>query len=162
MPLSKEKALCAHRWIQRADQCSNLNPGGWVEYQDFDLEYKCDDDTVTEEHSMRKWMNALMDASKRIGRNPAPGPNLEGWVKDAGFKDVQSQKIKIPIGTWPKDPELKEIGLCNLAQVLDGLEAFTLRLFRDVLGWKQEEVIVLLSLVRKELKSAKLHAYLTL
>lgn len=43
-------------------------------------------------------------------------------------------------------------------QVLGGLEAFSLRLFCAVLGWKREEVLVLLSKVRSELKGLSIHA----
>jgi hypothetical protein len=53
---------------------------------------------------------------------------------------------------------MKQIGMYNIAQVLSGLEGFSLRLFCHVLGWKREEVLVLLANVRKELKSPEIHA----
>ena len=43
-------------------------------------------------------------------------------------------------------------------QIEDGLEAFTLRLFTQVLGWKAEEVQVLLANVRKDIRDPKIHA----
>jgi hypothetical protein len=71
---------------------------------------------------------------------------------------VTHQKFRFPIGSWPKDPKMKQIGMYNIAQVLSGLEGFSLRLFCHVLGWKREEVLVLLAKVRKELKSPEIHA----
>jgi hypothetical protein len=50
----------------------------------------------------------------------------------------------------------------NISQVLQGLEGFSLRLFCDVLGWQQEEVLVLTSKVRRELKDLKIHPQIDL
>jgi len=75
---------------------------------------------------------------------------------------VAHHKFKFPIGPWAKDRKLKEIGMYNLSQVLNGLEGFSLRLFCDVLGWQQEEVLVLTSQVRKELKDLSIHVFMDL
>jgi hypothetical protein len=42
-------------------------------------------------------------------------------------------------------------------QVLEGLEAFTLRLFTGILGWSIEEVQVLLGFIREEMKNPRIH-----
>jgi hypothetical protein len=131
--------------------------GGWAEFQDFDLQYYSEDGSLTEDHDTLKWLGQLLPACRKIGRDPCPGPSLEKWVKDAGFTEVVHQKFRFPIGPWPKDPKLKEIGMYNLSQCLQGLEAFSLRLFCDVLGWRHEEVLVLCSKVRKELKDMNIH-----
>lgn len=137
----------------------NLNPGGWVEFQDYNIKFLTDDDTLNEEHFASQWNKNLMEACHAAGRNPNPGYDLEKWVKEAGFVDVVVRKFKLPMGTWPKDPYFKDLGLTNLIQYLDGLDGFSLRAFCDVLGWTKEEVMVLLAHVRKEMKSAKLHIY---
>lgn len=100
----------------------------------------------------------LLGAARKIGRDPCPGASLEKWVTEAGFHDVTHHRFKFPIGPWPRDAKLKDVGMYNLTQVLGGLEAFSLRLFCDVLGWRKEEVLLLTSKVRKELKNLKLHA----
>lgn len=43
-------------------------------------------------------------------------------------------------------------------QIEDGLEGFSLRLFTNALGWKAEEVQVMLAKVRKDLRDPKIHA----
>ena len=104
-----------------------------------------------------KWIKAIIGAASQIGREPSPGPKQEGWVKEAGFENVTHHKFRLPFGPWPRDPKMKEIGMYNLTQALEGLEAFSLRLFCDVLGRQKEEVLVLTSKVRKEMKSPGLH-----
>ncbi|KAK1464518.1 methyltransferase domain-containing protein [Colletotrichum cuscutae] len=102
----------------------------------------------------------LMRNIYAINREPNPGPKLEDWVRETGdYVNISHQKFKIPIGDWPKDPHYKECGIINMLQILDGLEAFTLRLFINILGWKKSEVLVLLAEVRNELKSGAFHAY---
>lgn len=137
---------------------STLTPQGWAELQDFDLQYYSEDGSLTEDHKTMKWINTFLEASHKAGRDPQPGPRLEGHLRDAGFVNVKHHRFKLPIGPWPKDPHLKDVGLCNLAQILDGLEAFSLRLFCEGLKWTEEEVLVLMAGVRKELKSGTIHA----
>jgi hypothetical protein len=93
-----------------------------------------------------------------MGRESCPGPKLEGWARDAGFANVTHQRFRLPIGAWPKDAHLKQVGLYNIAQIMAGLEAFSLRIFCGVLGWEGEEVLALLAKVRAELQDPKLHA----
>ncbi|WYZ44026.1 hypothetical protein EsH8_VII_000462 [Colletotrichum jinshuiense] len=120
---------------------SNLKPGGWVEFQDYNISLISEDGTLTDEHYSSKWSKLLTEACEKIGREPCPGPRLEGWVKDAGFVDIVHRWFKLPIGPWPKDPHYKDIGLINLIQLLEGLEGFTLRAFCGVHGWSKEEVL---------------------
>ncbi|KAL2672450.1 hypothetical protein Neosp_013161 [[Neocosmospora] mangrovei] len=140
----------------------NTKPGGWAEFQDYDLQYYSDDGSLTTEHKTLEWINTLLGAARILGRDPCPGPRQQQWVKNAGFQNVRHQVFKIPIGPWAKDPRMKDLGMCNLAQTLDGLDGFSLRLFCGVLRWSQEDVLDLLAKVRKELKSMGFHALFNL
>lgn len=157
----------------------HTEPGGWAEFQDFDIQYYSEDGSLKKDHHMLKWITTLLDASQDLGREPNPGPKLAGWMKDAGFENVRHERFRVPIGPWPKDPHLvrsvlefdynppklrwltqrqKTVGAWNLVQIEDGLEGFTLRLYTQFLGWKPEEVAVLLANVRKNLRDPKIHA----
>ena len=120
--------------------------------------YYSEDGSLKDDSHTAIWIRELIGAARKTGREPSPGPRLEGWARDAGFTGVTHQKFRLPIGSWPKDPKMKQVGMYNLAQVLSGLEGFSLRLFCHVLGWKREEVLVLLTKVRKELKNPDIHA----
>jgi hypothetical protein len=62
---------------------------------------------------------------------------------------------------WAKDKRLKEQGRFNQLAMLDSLQAYTLHLFTNVLGWTVEEAEVYLVDVRKELMDPKIHMYST-
>ncbi|KXH44043.1 hypothetical protein CSAL01_11624 [Colletotrichum salicis] len=137
----------------------NLAPNGWAEFEDMSVIYGCDDETVTEDLALMKWARIFAEACQKLGREDSPGPKLEGWVRQTPFKNVVHQHFKIPLGPWAKDAHNKDLGMCNLAQTLEVLDAFTLKLFIGVLGWTRE-VVVLLAQVRQDLKNSAIHAYL--
>ena len=136
----------------------HTKPGGWAEFQDFDPSYYSDDGSFKEGQSLYKYINIFNDAAKGFGRDSMPGPQLEGWMKDAGFVNVVHERFRLPIGPWPKDKQMKTIGAWNLVQLEDGLEGFTLRLFTQHLGWTKPEVDVMLAKVRKDLRDPRIHA----
>ncbi|SPO01792.1 related to methyltransferase [Cephalotrichum gorgonifer] len=138
----------------------NLAPGGWVELQDFDLEYITDDGSLTEDHDFRKWNKLFLDALATVNRDGRPGHKLCGYAEAAGFVNVQEQKFKIPMGPWAKHPDMKKTGMINLVQMLDGLEAFSLKTL-DMLGYTRDETEVFLANVRKEMKGKLFHSYAT-
>ena len=87
-------------------QNRNTKPGGWVEFQDFDLQYYSDDNSLKSDSKVVEWIGLILEASRKAGREPCPGPWLEGWVRKAGFVGVAHESMKVPIGTWPKKREL--------------------------------------------------------
>ncbi|KXH48255.1 UMTA methyltransferase [Colletotrichum salicis] len=142
----------------RLDEISHLNPGGWAEFQEMICEYYSDDGTYTAKHATWGWNKTLVRTLESIGRDPNPAAKVKGWVVDAGFQSVFHQKFKLPIGPSPKDPHYKEVSLLNLAQNLEGLEAFSMRLMCGVLGRTREEALAQIQEVRKGLKSGVFHA----
>lgn len=102
--------------------------------------------------ALHKWSRELAAGMTSIGIEAEPGPKLEGWVRDAGFINITAQVWPLPVGTWPKDSKLKEIGAFDLLHALDGLEGVSLRALTGLRGYTPEEVEVLLAQVRKELR----------
>ena len=139
----------------------NLNPGGWVEFQDFDLEYLSDDGSLTEEHAFRRWTKLCLDGLAAHNRTGCPGRNLRSYAEGAGFVNIREEMFKVPMGSWPKDPELKRTGMMNLVQMLDGVEGFSYKSM-EAMGWTREEIEVFLSSVRREMKGLQFHSYIPL
>ncbi|KAJ9665692.1 hypothetical protein H2201_004176 [Coniosporium apollinis] len=133
-------------------------PGGWVEFQDFDMRFYTTSGEFRPGCAMDQWSTEIITGIKSFGLEPEPGPLLEGWVKDAGFENVSHKLLPIPVGTWPKNKKLKEIGAFDLVQFLDGLEGLSLRILTTVRRWSPEEVQALLMDVRKELRDPRMQA----
>ena len=75
------------------------------------------------------------------------------------YLSANGDYLQTPIGVWPKDRRLKEIGRYERAQVLDAVEAYTLALFTRVLGRSIQETQAHLERVKSELVDPKLHLY---
>ncbi|KAF2141605.1 uncharacterized protein K452DRAFT_287555 [Aplosporella prunicola CBS 121167] len=136
-------------------------PGGWAEYQAFDTHYKSDDGSLGPDSSINKFVATMEMGCEKLGKELYPGPGLEGWFKEAGFVNVGVHSFKLPLGPWAKDRKLKEVGMFNIMQVLDGMEAFSYRLFMSALGWSIEEVQVFIAKAVQEIKSKNVHSYYT-
>ncbi|KAF4785995.1 hypothetical protein HER10_EVM0012357 [Colletotrichum scovillei] len=144
-------------YVNRVSQ--NLNPGGWAEFQDWSFMLQSDDGTL-KDTAIQRWADTFMDACKVFGRDAQIGPKLKDLVQDnTDLINVHHVPFKIPNGPWPKDVHLRDLGMCNLIQLLEGLEGFSLKLLCGGLAWTKEEVLVLCSQVREELKSGKVHAW---
>ncbi|KAK2806173.1 hypothetical protein FQN50_005896 [Emmonsiellopsis sp. PD_5] len=153
-------ATSINNWPRLVWQCyRHLNPGGWVEFCDFDFSNRSDDGTVTPELAMTENQRLIVESSRRLGRDPCPGPNLKSWVEGAGFINVTEVVYPMPIGCWAKNKKLKEIGAWNQAQYLQGVEAWSMNLLTHVLGWHPMEVQVHVAQVRNDARNKHIHSY---
>ena len=55
-------------------------------------------------------------------------------ITDAGFVDVVEKRYKWPLGDWPTDPRLKEIGRWNAHHWMEGMDSWALRLLTQYLN----------------------------
>ncbi|OHF02013.1 hypothetical protein CORC01_02592 [Colletotrichum orchidophilum] len=135
----------------------NLKPGGWVEFQESANTLYSEDGSLKPDNAMVQMMDGLMEACEKIGRTMDPAPSFRRWTEEAGFQKVGEQRFKLPIGSWPKDARLKEVGTLMGVNFVEGVEAFTAALFKDVLGWSLEEVTVLNAGVRAAVRKRDVH-----
>ena len=66
---------------------------------------------------------------------------------------------QLPMGTWPKEKKLKELGRYQQLQMLEGLKSYTPGLLIHVLGWTPEEADLLMASVRKDIANPANHIY---
>ncbi|KAL1997703.1 hypothetical protein VTN02DRAFT_1001 [Thermoascus thermophilus] len=146
-------------WPKLVRQCyQNLRPGGWAEFCETNTTLYSEDNTLQPGHKVVEFYNLLEQACQKNGRTTNPGPSLKGWIEDAGFENIEQQTFKMPLGPWPKDPRLKEIGAFLAIDYIEGIEAFTNVPFKEMLGWSEEEVIVFNAKFRAEVKRKDVHA----
>ncbi|KAH6636067.1 S-adenosyl-L-methionine-dependent methyltransferase [Chaetomium tenue] len=142
-----------------AQAFDNLNPGGYLELCDSLSPLQSDDGSLKEDSALLKWNKLLVQASDKLGPSLESAIHYEQQMKDAGFEDVTKIEFKWPLNSWPRDARYKELGEWNYFNVLQGIQAVSLMLFTNVLGWPVAEVELLLTQVRKEAKNRDIHAY---
>ena len=138
----------------------HCKPGGWVESQEVDVEVHTDDNSLPPESYIQKWWQNQEVAIQKMGLTlRLSGDKLKTLMQDAGFVNITIHEFKVPIGTWPADPKLRETGAFQLVAMLEGLQGLTIALYTRFLGWKVEEVEVFLAKVREEWRSKSVHSY---
>lgn len=145
------------RLIRQAFACTK--PGGWAEFQDWDINLYSQDESLSATSPMRRFQDLVIASREGAGYLTNPGPELEKWMKDAGFVDVKATKYVVPFGPWPKDKALKEIGVLNYVQLDQALDAIGMALLTNMPEpWTPEEVQVFLVNVRKDMTDRKIHS----
>ncbi|KAM0548412.1 hypothetical protein ACHAPJ_009898 [Fusarium lateritium] len=137
----------------------SLVPGGYLEMQAVYSEFKSDDDTRDKAENALLWMKTIVEGSAKFGK---PLDAASGWKKqmeEAGFVDVEQKILKVPIGSWPRDPKLKEIGKFQAVQEAQVVTSYTPGIFSRVLGWSDEEIQVFMDKVKKDLSDPAIHLY---
>jgi len=143
-----------------AEAFSCLKPGGWVENQEFDCTIVSDDGTLPENSKIAEWARLWNQSVETIGKTGRCNPRkLVDQMEEAGFINTQVITKKMPIGPWPKDPMLKESGIFGLVALYHGVYGMSVRLFKDVLGWSEEQLQVFLAEFRQELMKKSIHSY---
>jgi hypothetical protein len=71
--------------------------------------------------------------------------------------DLETNSIQVPIGRWPKDKMLKELGTCQREHMVLCVESFTLAYFTRILNWSVRETQILMAGVKEEFRNPKNH-----
>ncbi|KAF2240320.1 S-adenosyl-L-methionine-dependent methyltransferase [Trematosphaeria pertusa] len=134
----------------------NLSPGGWVEIADYDMTMPSLEEMAGIEEfpfpALRKLYLGVMQASFKSGRPIGTYYMHPTYLEDAGFKDVQTTYVNVPIGQWPEDEEQRKIGKLFLVSVMEMLEANLLRLLTV---WGDAEKIWSVEEVKDEIERGK-------
>ncbi|KAL0932108.1 methyltransferase domain-containing protein [Colletotrichum truncatum] len=161
---------CVSDWHHLYEQVfKHLKPGGYFEIKEFDIETRSQTleskgQELDENHVYRRWVAVMLDALQRMGK---PGSQtrdhgIADALASAGFVDITEHKWPVPIGNWPKDPKMKEVGACNLHYLDESLEGFSVFLLKRVMGWEDSEILCFIEEMRRALRLRKLAPYITL
>lgn len=75
---------------------NHLNPGGWVEFVDFDGgEVYSDDDTVNKAPNIREWARLQNVAYGKFGKEFNLARRYKQYLINAGFTNVKEEAFKV-------------------------------------------------------------------
>ncbi|KAM0430082.1 hypothetical protein ACHAPT_006088 [Fusarium lateritium] len=137
------------------------SPGGYVESYEGSPDLESDDNTVPEDSAMADWGPIFKEAGAKIAR---PFTILHEdlarkAMEEAGFVDIESRDFKAPVGAWPKDKNMREIGQFAQVALEQDIEGYVLGVAGLARGWSKDEVAVYCAKLRREIRSLKQHAY---
>ena len=132
-----------------AEIYKSLSPGGWIEVADWDMgavpiDHATNDPSTFPVPTLRKLYASMMEASFKSGRPLGLFYMHPSYLEEAGFTDIQTTHVNVPIGQWSGDEEQKSIGKLMLVVVMEGFEPSLLRLLTKIGDqsriWSAEEV----------------------
>ncbi|KAG6074959.1 hypothetical protein E4U16_003676 [Claviceps sp. LM84 group G4] len=134
-------------------------PGGWVQSVEMDVKYRSDDGTTDLEPVLASFGDLFQEAGKILNR-PFFVHDLQCQAFDeAGFIEKKVVRYKIPVGLWPKDPKLAEVGRFLKAALENDLQGYTQMLWQT-LQKPADEYHVWLATLRKAIRNPRVHSYM--
>ncbi|KAH8724746.1 S-adenosyl-L-methionine-dependent methyltransferase [Phaeosphaeriaceae sp. PMI808] len=125
-----------------AEIYKSLSPGGWIEVADFDLGQmplsNNGDSSELPMPTLRKLYAAGLQASFKSGTPLGIFYMHPSYLEEAGFTDIQTTHVNVPVGPWTKDETQNKIGKLMLVVVLESFESGLLRLLTK---WGDKERI---------------------
>lgn len=153
-------AGCVQDWQWLFQQVlDHLKPGGYFEIAEVAVWAWSDDGTLKEDSPYMEYLRNINEAGQRTGRKMNIASDLKHWMKEAGFEGVVEKVYMVPLGPWPKNPKLKEVGKWNYLANPDGIDAYGLRLYTRILGWDPDLAKIHFALVKQQLRDRSVHAY---
>jgi ubiquinone/menaquinone biosynthesis C-methylase UbiE len=136
-----------------------LKPGGWLESLEPSDRVEGAHGGVKPTDALGQWHQIFRAGGDIIGRpfDLFDKGTQKKAFEAAGFEQIQSKDVTIPLSQWPREQKWKEIGMAAQAHFTHDTEGFVLFLAATQ-GWKREEIEVYIKLVHQEVKSIKKQA----
>lgn len=137
-----------------------LAPGGWFETHEMSAIIESDDRSVTPTSALGQWGSIFISGGQKLGVSFSliQDETQRKGMEAAGFVDIQERNLKMPIGGWPRDPKLKEIGLFSRAVLEGDPEGYVLFMTHS-LGWSRDQILDYIKAVRKEVRNPEVRPY---
>ena len=116
---------------------SHIAPGGYIEHSEPTPRLVSDDSSVASGDIIHHCYELAIEATQKFGKDIMIAPFIRKRIEEAGFVNVVEKKYKWPLGEWPVDCKLKDIGRWNMQHWLEGIDAWTLRLLTQYCGVRQ-------------------------
>jgi len=148
-------------WPRLIEQAYNaLRPGGYLEIFEaprFDL--VSDDGTYNDKTALWRFYELANKASETVKRSLTLHHDFEKEFKKVGFEDYSDTIKNLPLGTWPANKRMKELGQWMTVMVNTGFEAYGLGLLTRVLDMDADTAKKLFVDCAQEVQDRSVHGY---
>ncbi|KAK4193909.1 S-adenosyl-L-methionine-dependent methyltransferase [Podospora australis] len=148
-----------NRWQNyMADILRVLRPGGWCQMVEVYFNVQSDNGTLTANHALQVWSQSYLSSIQRY-KDPRVALRLQTLMTQAGFVEVESRLITLPLSGWSTDPRDQAIGAANRANVQRLLSSLAIYPFAQALGMSNTDIQLLVAQARSEADNPAFKAY---
>jgi len=146
-------------WRAMLRNCyDHAKPGGWVElHEAFVQSWHSEDGSYNETGAFYKYAQVLAEATALSERPQIPVAEMAQIMHDTGFVNVVHRRFKWPIGQWPKDRKLKELGLWGVEIMEPSIDSYGLAYFTRILGMTEAEAHAMNQAAKEDLFNVRIH-----
>lgn len=157
---SRNLAQSISKWPElMKDMYRCTKPGGYVELAETEVSVFCDDGSMKDSNGLKRTLDLLTSAVVKMGRPPPTPEVLTARLADAGFTDIHCITVKQPVGPWPKDRVMKQVGAMALMTCETGIEAYALAAITRIHGMPTDEATQLCKDGLKDARNKNYHMY---
>ena len=135
-----------------------LKPGGWIEIVEMHVIPSSHDNSLPANSQIMEFYNVLAEIGTKIGIDLAVAQKFKAMMDKAGFEDVTEEVFDLPLGDWPEGRRMKEVGLFQRFQMVEGIHGIAFGLLTRVAGWSAQRVEAFLAGVRREMMDRNVHS----
>ncbi|RSL56591.1 hypothetical protein CEP54_008748 [Fusarium duplospermum] len=149
----------ANRWRSYIrDIFRVLRPGGWCQMVEIYFNAQSDNGTLTRgkpsnlqarDHALSRWSRRYLQ-SQQPYKDPRAPLQMATWMRSAGFTEVESRLLTLPMCAWSNDAREYEIGWANNENVNQLLYSLALYPFTQFLGMSFNDFQLLVAQARSE------------
>jgi len=140
-----------------ANQSRALKPGGWIELIEIHAVPQSYDNTMPEPCQLQEFYNVLKPLGAKMGLDIDVPTKFKRLLEDAGYDSVTEEIFDLPMGDWPQDRRMKEVGRYQRFQLIQGLGGIATALLTRFGGWSKPQIEVFLAGVRREANDRNVH-----
>lgn len=111
----------------------HLKPGGWFEQAEISVVPKSEDGSI-KGTSLEQWGPLAYEVGEKFGKSFKIAEESLGLMEQAGFVNVRRETFKWPIGPWPAERRMKEIGAYNRLGWDEGVNGWSMFLYTKFMG----------------------------
>ncbi|KAI0525519.1 S-adenosyl-L-methionine-dependent methyltransferase [Xylaria bambusicola] len=137
----------------------NLEPGGFIEFQDALFPMYWVGEPV-KESALYRWNELLMEGVRRIGRSWSNVVNYPRYFEEAGFVNIVDRRFYWPTSPWAKGKYFKTVAMYFQEDMISGMEAISMKVLQAT-GMSPQEIKDFCEEVKRDFRDTNLHAYLT-
>ncbi|KAL2200433.1 S-adenosyl-L-methionine-dependent methyltransferase, partial [Corynascus similis CBS 632.67] len=151
----------ANRWMNYlSDILRVLRPGGWCQMVEIYFNAQSDNGMLTSNHALQVWSQSYMQ-SIQPAKDPRAPLRLQNWMTQAGFVEVESRLLTLPLSGWSTDAREHAIGTANQVNIHRLMSSLSVFPFSHALNMTNTDIQLLIAQARSEASNPafKQHLY---
>jgi SAM-dependent methyltransferase len=149
-------------WPRLIDQAYRfLQPGGYLELQEFHIPLESPDGSVRPGSALARWGDRIRAACARLGIDSMASLQHPARLAARGFAGVEERRLSCPLGPWAKGQRQKRLGWMGRKDLYEGIEGISKKLL-VMMGGESEEVDSFLEECKAELMDPAVSVFLVL